>query len=168
MTQARGDGEGGPVIAEVVAQDVSSTIAVAGHPLHAMSVHFPIAFVAATLAADVFYWFGGDAFWLRTGVWAAGVAFGTGVAAGLIGTAELLAVPGIRARTASWRHAIAAMTLIAICGLNWGLRLDDPGSVLPYGLLVSLLGAAFTALAGWHGGKLVFDHGVGLTTGRQD
>lgn len=151
-----------PVIQEVAAKDASSTVAVAGHPLHAMTVHFPIAFVMATLGSDVFYWWSGDDFWVRAGIWASGIAFLSGVGAGLIGTAELLLVPGIRARVASWTHAVAAMTLIAICGMNWGLRLADDSFVLPNGLVMSALAAVFTGLAGWHGGKLVFDHGVGL------
>lgn len=151
-----------PVIEAVAAQDVSSTVAVAGHPLHAMSVHFPIAFVAAGFGCDLFYWWGGDPFWLRAGVWSTGIAFAAGIGAGLIGTAELLLVPGIRVRVASWTHAVAAMTLIAICGMNWGMRMHDASLVLPNGLLMSVLAVAFTGLAGWHGGKLVFDHGVGL------
>ena len=46
----------------------------------------------------------------------------------------VLAVPGIRVRVASWTHAVAAMTLVSICGLNWGMRLDDAASVLPHRL----------------------------------
>lgn len=157
-----------PVIEAVAAQDVSSAVAVAGHPLHAMTVHFPIAFVIGTLGADMLYWLIGDPFWQRVGLWTAGIAFIAGMAAGLIGTAELLLVPGIRARVASWTHAVAAMTLIAICGLNWGLRLSDADAVLPYGLLLSVLASVFTGLAGWHGGKLVFDHGVGLMISEKD
>ena len=65
-------------------------------------------------------------------------------------------------RVASWTHAVAAMTLLAIAGTNWGLRLVDDERVLPHGLLLSVLASIFTGLAGWHGGKLVFDHGVGL------
>lgn len=150
-----------PVIEEVADKDASSAVAVAGHPVHAMSVHFPIAFVIATLGCDVFYWWSADPFWLRAGLWASGFAFIAGVGAGLVGTAELLLVPGIRVRAASWTHAVAAVVLIAIAGTNWGLRLAD-GAVLPHGLLLSALATIFTALAGWHGGKLVFDHGVGL------
>jgi uncharacterized membrane protein len=150
-----------PVIEEVADKDASSAVAVAGHPVHAMSVHFPIAFVIATLGCDVFYWWSADPFWLRAGLWASGFAFMAGVGAGLVGTAELLLVPGIRVRAASWTHAVAAVVLIAIAGTNWGLRLAD-GAVLPHGLLLSALATIFTALAGWHGGKLVFDHGVGL------
>jgi uncharacterized membrane protein len=157
-----------PVIEAVAEKDTSSTVAVAGHPLHAMSVHFPIAFVVATLGCDVFFWWGADPFWLRVGWWASGLAFLTGIAAGLVGTAELLLVPGIRVRVASWTHGIAAMTLIAVCGMNWGLRLADPASVLPQGLLISLLALVLTGLAGWHGGKLVFDHGIGLMISEKD
>lgn len=156
------DNTASPVIQKVADQDVSSTVAVAGHPIHAMSVHFPIAFVAATLGCDILYWWTGDPFWMRAGIWAAGIAFAGGIGAGLIGTAELLLVPGIRARVASWTHAVAAMMLIAACGMNWGLRLADETTILPYGLLMSALAIIFTGLAGWHGGKLVFDHGVGL------
>ena len=157
-----------PVIEEVASQPVESAVAVAGHPLHAMSVHFPIAFVIATLGCDLFYWWGADPFWLRAGLWAAGLAFVAGVGAGAIGTAELLLVTGIRIRVASWTHAVAAVMLISIAGLNWGLRLVDPSSVLPHGLMLSLLASIFTGLAGWHGGKLVFDHGIGLVISEKD
>lgn len=146
----------------VAKHDASSTIAIAGHPLHAMSVHFPIALVFATLGIDIFYWFFGDEFFLRAGIWSAGFAFGLGVLAALFGTAELLAVKGIRLRVSSWSHAIAAMTMLAIAGANFGLRLTAPEDVLPHGLALSVLAAIFTGLAGWHGGKLVFGHGVGL------
>jgi Predicted membrane protein len=127
-----------------------------------MLVHFPIAFVIATLGIDVFYWFTGDVFWRDVGVWSAGAAFIFGVLAAIVGTLELLAVPGIRVRVASWNHAIAAMVLLAIAGANAGLRIFWPETVLPNGLMLSVLASLATAFAGWHGGKLIFDHGIGL------
>ena len=157
-----------PVIQQVADESVSSAIAVAGHPLHAMSVHFPIALVIATLGCDLFYWWTADPFWVRVGLWSSGFAFAAGVGAGLVGTAELLLVPGIRIRVASWTHAVAAMMLVAIAGTNWGLRLADETAVLPHGLMLSLLASGFTVLAGWHGGKLVFDHGIGLIISERD
>lgn len=157
-----------PVIQKVEEKDVSSLVAISGHPLHAMSVHFPIAFAFATLGVDILYWWTADPFWLRVGLWSSGGAFFLGLAAGAVGTVELLLVPGIRARVASWAHAIAAMTLIAVMGANWGVRVMDPSSVLPQGILLSLLAAGLTAMAGWHGGKLIFDHGVGLMVSSKD
>ena len=151
-----------PVLLELLRLDVGSAVALVGHPIHVMMVHFPIAFVIATLGVDVFYWWSGDAFWVRVGLWSAGFAFWTGVAASIVGTAEILLVPGIRVLEASWSHAVAAMTLVAIAGANWGLRLIDPGEVLTHGLALSGLASVMTGFAGWHGGKLVFDHGVGI------
>ena len=90
------------------------------------------------------------------------IGLGGAVLAAAIGTAELLLVPGIRGRAASWMHAIVAMALIAMIGMNWGLRLVDAAAVLPLGLLLSVLCAAFTGVAGYHGGKLILDHGIAL------
>ncbi|MFL9824208.1 DUF2231 domain-containing protein [Rhodoplanes sp. SY1] len=157
-----------PVIEDVTRHATSSLVAVAGHPIHAMLVTFPIALVVSTLGCDLFYWWTADPFWVRAGLYASGFAFWLGILASLAGTAELLLVKGIRKRVASWIHAIAAVTLISIVGANWGLRLHDPDVVLPLGLLVSLLGLVFVGLAGWHGGKLVFDHGIGLMVSSDD
>jgi uncharacterized membrane protein len=150
------------VTLELLRLDVGSAIALVGHPIHVIMVHFPIAFAIATLGVDVFYWFSGDAFWARVGIWSTGMAFWSGVAASIVGTGELLLVRGIRLLEASWSHAVAAMTLVAIVGANWGLRLIDPASILPHGLALSALATVMVGFAGWHGGKLVFDHGVGV------
>lgn len=151
-----------PSIRAVAEKDISSAIAVAGHPIHAMLVHFPIAFVVATLGVDILYWWTADLFWVEVGLWSAGAAFILGVLASLAGTAELLAVPGIRVRVASWNHAVAAMVMLAITGANAGLRIYGTEDILPNGLMLSALSTMAVAFAGWHGGKLVFDHGVGL------
>jgi uncharacterized membrane protein len=153
---------------EIAEHSTTSVVALAGHPIHAMLVAFPIALVMSTLGSDIFYWWTADPFWARAGLWASGFAFWFGVAASLAGTAELLLVEGIRERAASWTHAIAGVTLVSIAGANWGLRLVDHENVLPVGLAVSVLGAIFVGLAGWHGGKLVFDHGIGLMISNKD
>ncbi|WP_233833877.1 DUF2231 domain-containing protein [Paraburkholderia sp. ZP32-5] len=150
------------VLLELLRLDKGSVVALVGHPIHVMMVHFPIAFVVATLGVDLIYWWTGDPFWVRVGLWAAGFAFWSGVAASVVGTAELLLVRGIRLKEASWSHAVAAMTLVAIAGANWGVRLIYPDQILPHGLVLSVMASVMTGFAGWHGGKLVFDHGVGI------
>ncbi len=158
-----------PVVEEVIKHDTSSTIAVAGHPIHAMLVTFPIALVISTLGCDVFFWYSADPFWTRAALWSSGFAFWLGIAASIAGSAELLLVPGIRKRAASWNHAIAAVMLLSIAGMNWGLRLGDPeAAVLPVGLGLSALASLFVGIAGWHGGKLVFDHGIGMMVSSKD
>ncbi|HEX2525433.1 MAG TPA: DUF2231 domain-containing protein [Geminicoccus sp.] len=158
-----------PVVAEIEQQDVSSQVHVAGHPIHAMTVSFPIALVISTLGADMLFWWSGDPFWARAALWSSFFAFAMGVLAALSGTAELLLVKGIRTRSASWSHAVAAMTLIAIAGANWIFRVGDhEAAVLPVGLFLSLLGSVFVGVTGWHGGKLVFDHGIGMRISNND
>lgn len=156
------------VMLELKRLDVGSVVAVVGHPIHVMMVHFPIAFVMATLVIDLAYWWSGDEFFVRAGLWSTGVAFWMGMAASLVGIAELLLVRGIRLHEASWSHAVAAMTLVAIAGANWGMRMLDPTTILPHGLALSALGSVMVGFAGWHGGKLVFDHGVGILVSSKD
>ncbi len=150
-------------------EDTESRIAIAGHPLHAMLVAFPIALSFCTLGADLLYWWTGAAFWSHVAGYGVFGAFAMGVLAGLTGTAELLLVRGIRNRSASWSHFILAVMLLSLLGANWMVRIGDPeGAVLPVGLTLSLVAAGMTALTGWHGGKLVFDYQIGTKSEGSD
>lgn len=152
-------------IAEIPGFDATgSRIAVMGHPIHAMSVAFPVALTFCTFGADILYWWTGDLFWARAALWAAGTGFLFGMLAGISGTAELLLVSGIRARAPAWTHFIIAVTLLALLGANWGHRLYGfEAAVLPYGILLSALCTGMVAFTGWHGGKLVFDYRLGTS-----
>ncbi|UOM32580.1 DUF2231 domain-containing protein [Acuticoccus sp. I52.16.1] len=145
-------------------RETESRIAVMGHPIHAMSVAFPVALTFCTFGADALYWWTGDVFWARAALWAAGTGFLFGMLAGFSGTAELLLVSGIRARAPAWTHFIIAVTLLALLGANWGHRLYGfEAAVLPYGILLSALCVGVVAFTGWHGGKLVFDYRLGTS-----
>ncbi|MDP8995237.1 MAG: DUF2231 domain-containing protein, partial [Pseudomonadota bacterium] len=39
---------------------------------------------------------------------------------------------------------------------------DPEGAILPWGALLSLGSALFVVVAGWQGGKLVFEHQIGV------
>lgn len=155
-----------PILLNPAFNRTESKVAVAGHPIHAMLVAFPVALTACTFGADVLYWWTGDLFWARAALWASGAGFLLGVLAGGAGTVELLWVPGIRARAASWTHFIIAVMLLSILGANWGYRLTAgyETAVLPYGILLSLFALGFTGFTGWHGGKLVFEYQVGVAS----
>lgn len=171
MTGEEKEFEGQEGLVDPIAQrpgydETESRIAILGHPIHAMSVAFPVALTFCVLGADLFYWWTGDAFWARAAIWAAGTGFLFGMFAGFSGTAELLFVRGIRARAPAWTHFIIAVTALALLGANWGHRLDDHvEAVLPWGLLLSVLSVIVVAATGWHGGKLVFDYRLGTSKG---
>lgn len=143
-----------------------SLVGLAGHPLHAMTVAFPVALTFCAFGADALYWLSGEVFWARAAIWAAGTAFLFGLAAGATGTAELLLVPGIRIRAPAWTHFVIAVLLLSLLGANWGYRLDGyEAAVLPYGILLSGFNVLVVMATGWHGGKLVFDYRLGTSKG---
>lgn len=154
-------------IAEAPGYDqTESLVGIWGHPLHAMSVAFPVALTFCNFGADVLYWWSGELFWARAAIWAAGTAFLFGLAAGATGTAELLMVPGIRIRAPAWTHFVIAVLLLSLLGLNWGYRLQGyEAAVLPYGILMSGFNVLVVMVTGWHGGKLVFDYRLGTSKG---
>lgn len=146
--------------------ETESKIAIWGHPLHAMSVAFPVALTFCAFGADVLYWLSGEVFWAKAALWAAGTAFLFGLAAGATGTMEILLVPGIRIRAPAWTHFVMAVLLLSLLGANWGYRLTGyEAAVLPYGILLSGFNVLAVIVTGWHGGKLVFDYRLGTSKG---
>lgn len=138
-------------------------MAIAGHPLHAMMVTFPIAFLMSVAATDVVWIISQDPFWARLSLWLVGAGAISGSAAALAGTVELLLIPGVRRRGVSWSHFVAGITLISVAFTNWYLRLaGSEDMILPWGFALSLLGAVLVGIAGWLGANLVFDHRIGI------
>lgn len=147
-------------------QQTETRMAIWGHPLHAMSVAFPVALTFCAFGADALYWWSGEERWAWAALWASGTAFLFGLLAGASGTAELLMVPGIRIRAAAWTHFVIAVMLLALLGLNWGWRMTGyEAAVLPWGILMSGFAVIVVSATGWHGGKLVFDYRLGVSKG---
>jgi uncharacterized membrane protein len=143
--------------------DRGSRVAIAGHPIHAMLVTFPIAFLMTVVATDLAWIATGDFFWLRLSMWLAGGGAIAGAVAGVAGTIELLLIPGVRRRGVSWSHFVAAVMLISVAFTNWYLRIaGGEDMVMPWAFTLSVLGAVLVAVAGWLGGNLVFDHRIGV------
>jgi uncharacterized membrane protein len=140
-----------------------SSIAIAGHPVHPMLVSFPIAYLLAGLLTDIAFWWTGDPFWARVSVWVIGGGLAMGTLAALAGTLDFLLVKEIRRHITSWSHFLAAVMLLALAATNWWLRFPDPvAGLLPWGLFLSCITLISLLVAGWLGGKLVFEHNIGL------
>ena len=56
-----------PIASQPGYEETETRIALEGHPIHAMSVAFPIALSFCLLGADLLYWWTGDGFWARCG-----------------------------------------------------------------------------------------------------
>lgn len=148
---------------------IISRAAIGGHPLHPMLIHLPVAALVMLLAADLAYLWTLDPFWARAGLWLAGVGSAGGWVASLFGLVDLLTVRRIRQKITAWCHAILAVMMLSLASLNWLLRqqervpLDDRAL---WGLYLSVLTAGLIGLAAFLGGRLVYEHAVGVDLDR--
>ncbi len=133
-----------------------------GHPIHPMLVTFPIAFFSAVFVTDAVFWWRGEPFWALMSFWllVGGVAMG-GLAA-LVGVSDFSLVHDIRRHLSSWSHFLAAIVTMALGTVNLLQRLEDPqGAVWPWGIGLSAVTVVMLGMAGWLGGKMVFEHNLG-------
>lgn len=144
---------------------IPSRVAIRGHPVHPMLVHFPVAALLGLVASDAGYLYTGDAFWARASLWLSGVGALGGWVASLAGLLDLLWVARIRRLVTAWCHGVLAVMLLSLATLNWLARLDGMiDAILPWGLYLSLLTAGFIAATALLGGQLVYEQAVGVET----
>ena len=142
---------------------VPSTVAIAGHPLHPLSVIFPIAFLAGALGSDFGYWLTHDFFWARASLWLIGLGLLGGVVAALIGISDFLQIERVRKRSAGWAHLTLNVAILVLTLVNFILRLGSPESaILPWGLILSLIVGTLTSASGWFGAELSYRHKIGV------
>ncbi|QNI02774.1 DUF2231 domain-containing protein [Halomonas sp. SH5A2] len=143
-------------------RSIISRASIAGHPLHPVMIHFPVAALIGLVASDIGFLLSDDPFWLRASLWLAGVGAFGGWIASTAGIIDLVTVPRIRRLITGWSHAIVAVVMLSLASLNWLLRFNDPSAVLPWGLAISLITAGLIAVAGLLGGQLVYEQAVGV------
>lgn len=130
---------------------------IAGHPIHPMLVAVPIGLWIFSLVCDLAPLFGAASPNWQT------VALYT-LAGGIVG-ALLAAVPGFidmlslapPIRRTALVHMGINLTVVGLYAINLWLRLG--GSTLVW---LSVLGLGLLVVSGWLGGKMVFEHGVGV------
>ncbi len=150
---------------------VPSTVTIiAGHPLHPLTMIFPIAFLAAALGTDIGYWLTRDPFWARASLWLVGVGLASGLVAALTGLGDFLRIERVRKRIAGWAHMILNVALLALTAVNLILRLgDSEGAILPWGLILSTIVSTLISVSGWYGTELSYRHKIGVIgSGSQD
>lgn len=141
-----------------------STAKIAGHPIHPMLVPFPIAFLAATLFADVAYWASRGPLWAAAGPWLLGAAIVMALLAAVAGLTDFLGSDRVRAMSDAWQHMMGNVVAVVLAIVSFGIRLTygPEAMVLPWGLLLSLTIVLILLFTGWKGGEMVYRHGVGV------
>ncbi|MGO4223447.1 DUF2231 domain-containing protein [Lysobacter sp. TAF61] len=134
------------------------------HPLHPALVHFPVACWSLATAADTVGLFRAASYWQLSGLL---LAIGTLVAtvAMAAGLAELPDLePGSTPSRDARRHMLLAATAWSCYAASLFLRIEEGALTRPGALAIGLGVLGFLSLcgAGWMGGRLVYEHGIGV------
>jgi uncharacterized membrane protein len=142
---------------------ITSTVAIAGHPLHPVLVTLPITMLVLLAGSDIGYFLTKDSFWARASIWLVGLGLITAIAAAIAGMSDFIKIKRVRKRTAGWAHLYLNIAILSLTAANYILRLGNPESaILPIGLILSVLVATLLGFSGWYGGELVYRHKISV------
>jgi uncharacterized membrane protein len=140
-----------------------SLVAIAGHPLHAMLIPFPIATLLGAFVADLAAWWTGDPFATRAALWLNGAGVLSGGLAAAFGLADFLSIERARAHTVGWVHALGAGATLVLATASWLARLgDSAGTASPWAVGLLAAGAGVLGVTAWAGGELPYRHLIGV------
>lgn len=144
--------------------NLRSTAQIAGHPIHPMLVPFPIVCFIGALVTDIAYWRTAQMMWADFSAWLLVIGLIMGGLAAIAGLIDFLSNRLIRAQAPAWPHMVGNIVAMLLALLNAFVHTRDAWtSVVPVGLILSVLVVLILLVTGWLGGELVYRHGVGAS-----
>ena len=139
---------------------------IAGHPIHPMLVPIAIGGFVLSFAADLICLATGNGNpWNMFAYYAMIGGILGALAAAIPGLIDLLSLPAGYTKSVAVKHMSINLFVVAIYVCNAWLRSGNPQSLkLP--MLLSLITVLLLLVSGWLGGKMVFEAGVGVDTGK--
>lgn len=141
-----------------------STAQVAGHPIHPMLVPIPIVCFIGALVTDITYYVTAEMMWADFSSWLLIVGLIGGVLAAIAGLVDFLSNRLIRAQTPAWPHLLGNLLVLVLAFFNALIHTRDAWtSVVPTGLILSIVTVLILPVTGWLGWALVYRHKVGVS-----
>ncbi len=145
---------------------MKSKAALGNHPIHPILVPIPIGAFVIALVGDLLHTASPrDPFWHDLSFTCIGIGLLFAVLAAVFGAIDYLGVRmSSRAfRLATW-HAVINVSACALYATSFFLRRNAAAfpSRWPVAFTLSILGFALLAVGGWFGGKLAYEHRVGV------
>lgn len=139
-----------------------STASVAGHPIHPMLVPIPIACFVGALVTDIVYAQTAEMQWSNFSAWLLVVGIIFTVLAAIAGLIDVIGEARIRRLPAAWIHVVGNVTVLILAIFNSFVHTHDAyTSVVPTGLVLSVITVLLLLVTGWMGGEMVYRHRVG-------
>lgn len=143
-----------------------SKIKIAGHPLHAMLVPFPVTLYTATLVCFITYACTMDLFWFNVALKANWAGVFTAALAALPGFIDWLYIPKARkAKKIGVTHMLCNVVALVLFSLNVYLQCQQADVMEPdatMAIVLSSAGFILTLIAGFLGWSLVQKHHIGV------
>ncbi len=147
----------------MAADNPRSTASILGHPLHAMLVPIPITCFVGTLITDLVYWKTATIMWANISAWLLVVGLVVAAFAALAGVIDFFGDRRIRELKAAWIHGLGNGLAVILSIFNAFVHSRDAyTSVVPTGLILSVLVVLILLVTAWTGGEMVYRHGVGV------
>lgn len=147
----------------VEAGGVRSTAQIARHPIHPMLVPVPIVCFVGALLTDITYWATEEIMWADFSAWLLVVGVIVGVLAAIAGLIDFLSNRLIREQVPAWPHMLGNLAVLVISFFNALIHARDAWtSVVPTGLVLSIIVVLILPITGWLGWAMVYRHGVGV------
>ena len=133
---------------------------VAGHPIHPMLVPIAIGLWIFSFVCDLFFLSGRAGAWPTVALYTMVGGIVGALLAAIPGFIDLLSLPEGPKRTAII-HMTINLTVVALFAINAWMRLGNPQN-LGTPMLMSAVALGLLVVSGWLGGKMVYEHGVGV------
>lgn len=136
---------------------------VAGHPIHAMLIVFPVGLFIFSLICDLVSLCVADAAtWTIVALYTMIGGFIGALIAAIPGLIDLLSLTDARVKKIAITHMSINLVAVALYAINIWLRLQgSPTASTP--LVLSVIAVLGLAVSGWLGGEMVHVHGVGVS-----
>jgi uncharacterized membrane protein len=128
-----------------------------------MLVPFPIVCFIGALVTDIVYWRTAEVMWSDISAWLLLIGLILGVLAAIAGLIDFLSNRLIRAQSPAWPHMLGNLLVLLLALFNTMVHTRDAWtSVVPTGLILSVLTVLILPVTGWLGWSMVYRHGVGV------
>jgi uncharacterized membrane protein len=133
------------------------------HPIHPMLVPIPIVCFVGALVTDIAYAVTAEMMYADFSAWLLVVGIVFGVLAAIAGLIDFLGSRLIRRQNPAWPHLIGNFVVLVLAFFNNMIHTRDAWtSVMPAGLILSIVTVLILPVTGWLGWELVYRYRVGV------
>ncbi len=128
-----------------------------------MLVPVPIVCFVGALLTDIVYYATAEILWADFSAWLLVVGVIMGVLAAIAGLIDFLGNRMIRTQMPAWPHLIGSVVVLVLAFFNALIHTRDAWtSVMPIGLVLSIITVLILPVTGWIGWTMVYRHGAGV------